>query len=324
MDLEGTLLVGVDGGGTRTRAALLLGSSELGRAEAGAANPNVVGVEACAAAVATAIEAALRSAGRSAAEVACAGVGIAGAGAGAERRREVLGAIGARLPGMRLALFTDVEAALGGAFLGERGVIVVGGTGSVAMGFDGVNALAQAGGYGRRLGDAGSGYDVLARAARRVLETIDGMHAAGTDLTKALPGALGLGSARELIAVFARDLTPHELVAGVAAVADVAARGDGVAGELLAEAGRDLARLVRAVASRLPGPPLPVATTGGLLVSAAAVRVSLALALATGVPPLAIAPARAPAEHGAAWLAAAQHLGVPATLLPLLRALEAR
>ena len=70
----------------------------------------------------------------------------------------------------------DADAARCGAFLGRPGIVVIAGTGSVALGWDG-ERFAFAGGHGFLLGDEGSAYWIgreAVRAALRFHEQIGG------------------------------------------------------------------------------------------------------------------------------------------------------
>ncbi|MDQ1682124.1 MAG: hypothetical protein QOG52_1912 [Frankiaceae bacterium] len=67
----------------------------------------------------------------------------------------------------------DTEAALLGAFGGEPGIVVLAGTGNNALGRDAQGTMARAGGYGFLLGDEGSGYWIAAQAIRMALRSHD-------------------------------------------------------------------------------------------------------------------------------------------------------
>lgn len=296
-------LLGVDGGGTRTRAVRLEKGETTSELVAEATNPLTVGLDVASRRLISLLERA--SPGGSPAAI---GIGIAGVGASRAARDHLSQKVSERFPESKVLVTTDVVCALAGAFDGEAGILVVGGTGSVAVGYAGTRAC-RAGGWGRRLGDQGSGFDLFRQAVRVGLAHADGLEIDGMDvggastdaLTRSLTTALDLESPSDLIALFARDPEPDELVRAVDAIVRQAELGDRCARALLETQGRQLARLALAVARRLDA-PLPVSTIGGLLQGARIVREAFAASLtANGL--VVQQPVHA-AEVGAAWLAA--------------------
>ncbi|MBX3461834.1 MAG: hypothetical protein KF830_01570, partial [Planctomycetes bacterium] len=156
------------------------------------------------------------------------------------------------------------------------GVLVWSGTGSfaVARGADG--HLHRTGGRGHLLGDQGSGYDLVRRAAAAVLLALDDL-GPPTALTGALVAAFGAPAPARLGAVLQR-LEPAAVAARLPVVLDAAAAGDAVANEVL-EAGVDgLVALASAAVGRagLAFRALPTAAGGGALLGAPAVAARLA------------------------------------------------
>lgn len=160
----------------------------------------------------------------------------------AERR-----AATARLRGLgrRVRVVSDVEAARDGAFGDRPGILLLAGTGSIALGRDRRGKLGRAGGLGPLLGDEGSAF-WIGRAwlpiARR---------GAGT------------------LALRRLALRP-DAVARVAALAPAALRaargGHPIAQAIIVGAHVALAELVAELAGRLRlRPPIPVSWAGGLL-----------------------------------------------------------
>ncbi|MFQ5504592.1 MAG: BadF/BadG/BcrA/BcrD ATPase family protein, partial [Planctomycetota bacterium] len=185
-------LIGVDGGASRTRAELFSEGATKFRSETGPSNPGVVGVQAGVAAVGEVVDAVLAASGTSRSRLAAIGLGIAGIGPEqSPLRRDFQAELRARLGALPVGLWTDQEIALAGAFGGGRGILVVGGTGSGALGFDG-KALVRAGGWGRHLRDPGSAFELFRDATLSLLAIRDGLSNARSSLCHALPGVLGL------------------------------------------------------------------------------------------------------------------------------------
>ncbi|MCB9917453.1 MAG: hypothetical protein H6832_03530 [Planctomycetes bacterium] len=321
--------LGIDGGGTRTRAVYLEDGVALRTLVGEATNPLSVGLD-----VAIGRVLALAQDASDGSAIDAIGIGIAGVGASESARESILDAVREAFPKARVILTTDVVAALAGAFDGGAGILVVGGTGSVAIGYSGERCV-RVGGWGRRLGDAGSGFDLFRRAARCVLAAEDGIEDA---IVSGLPGqhvvagevqtlrdaivaALALERARDLVAIFARDPRPDELLLAVDVLARLAEDGDALCRSLLHVQADALAALALAVQAKLRAElaPLPVATAGGLLLGASILREHFDARLAAHAVSV-VTPKHRP-EVGAALLACAAADDPHGTLLAAARAL---
>ena len=292
----GSLFVGVDGGGTHTRAVVgRAGGVVLGRGEAGASNPSALGFEAAVAAIGAAIDAALAEAGIEGLRphpgplpegegdwVEAVAMGVAGAGRPADRAR--LAAMVAARPGMPadVRVLQDVAILLPAAGLAS-GVALVAGTGSSAFGVAPDGRTTTAGGWGYLLGDEGSAFALGRAALRAVGHAADG-HGAPTALTDLVVRHLGLTHPRNLITAVYQASSPRMAVADLAPlVAQAAADGDETARAILAANGADLARDAVAVARTLNLPPgSPVVGVGGVLSSGEPYLAALRAGLAAG------------------------------------------
>lgn len=272
------LRIGVDGGGSKTRASLFSGKTRLGLGRAGPSNPLAVGTETAGSNLMRAVQQALDEArermGKDWEEpssLPC-GLGLAGVGAGDEGRQAaqaLAGLLRGRFPNLRPQFYTDLEAAFAGTFEGRPGILVIGGTGSSALGFDGASQLLRVGGFGKRLGDPGSGFAVLLEAAQLLLSKSEGLLPGGMpSWGPALLHALGCADPRDLIPIFARDPSPLELEQGIRALEEAASGGEAVPGELLRKAGRILADHAGALGARLGLSEVRVACAGGFLCKA--------------------------------------------------------
>ncbi len=286
MLLKMNLVIGVDGGGSKTRATVFSGGQRLGRClgqgRAGPSNPLSVGVEVAGTNLTRALAQALEQSEESSesewkkeSEIPL-GLGIAGVGAGEHGREaaEILRKLlESRFPNLNSYFFTDLEAAFAGTFEGKAGILVIGGTGSSALGFDGKEQLLRVGGFGKRLGDPGSGFSVLLEAAQLLLSKSEGLLAGG------LPSwgfsflhALSCTDPRDLIPIFARDPSPQELELGISALEEAASTGAEEPLALLQKAGRVLADHAGALGARLGLPRVSVACAGGFVTKSLPVR----------------------------------------------------
>lgn len=275
-----TVVVGVDGGGTRTRARLANGHGEtLGNGEADTANPNAKGFDAALGEILAAIRHAFQAAGLAAAPVGAACFGIAGVDRVDERTRLEEWARQTIAP--RVRVVNDGQIVLKAGSPEDWGIALIAGTGSFAWGKARDGRAARAGGWGYVIGDEGSGFDLAREALRAVTQAVDGRGDA-TQLVEAVLDYWHLTDPAELIPqVYAHGSTPSELARLAPIVLDTAAHGDPVARMLVARAAAHLADTVMAVARRLAlGPEtIPLALSGGLLLESTLLRNALVLEL---------------------------------------------
>lgn len=266
-------VLGVDGGGTRTRLVLMEfdGSTPQGREVARSIGPSSLvhplRPRDAAMTVYRMVEALLDDVGADLPAnphqppVGALWAGLAGAGRDGVRR-QVEDALRGALDGSveRIQVGTDAEAAYHDAFGSQPGILLIGGTGSgvVARSPDGTSV--RVGGWGPLLGDEGSGYAVGLTALRAVLAAKDG-RGPMTELTRIVQD-LGLDAPDQLVDWVA-SADKSAIAALVATVTGAAGRGDVVAKGILSDAADDLVDLVRAAQSS--GAPPAVAMVGGLL-----------------------------------------------------------
>jgi glucosamine kinase len=257
-------MVGVDGGATRTRAVVVdADMREVGRAVGPPAAVDARHPERAALAVEIVVSDAMQRAGLG---FPATSVYAALAGAGRETARV---AVEQALSELRLAgrtrVGTDVEAAFEDAFLDQPGILVMSGTGSVALGRSERGRIARVGGWGSLLGDEGSGYAVGLESLKRILWDVDG-RGPETRLRKAVMAELGLVDPHELV-VWAHDATKGDIAGLVPVVTESAREGDAVAGEILVQAVEELEGHVLTLLTTLgPWTDRPmVALGGGLL-----------------------------------------------------------
>jgi glucosamine kinase len=251
-------LVGVDGGGTGTRACVQLraGGGAKGRGQAG---PSALsqGVPQAWRHVQQAVAAAFADAGLAAAPAAeCAlGLGLAGAGVPAQRVAFLHAD-----PGYACCVLeNDGLTQLLGAHAGAPGLVVAAGTGSVAAALYADGRTRQAGGWGFPVGDEGSGAWLGLQAMRITHATLDG-RVVPSALSQAIGAAAG-STAAELLAWCAA--APAQRYAELAPLVFAAAeQGDAAAQALLQAAADALAALVAAL--QAGHAPLPLVLRGGV------------------------------------------------------------
>src|SRR4029079_8807962 len=265
------VVVGGDGGGTKTLAVVVdRNGNEQGRASAGSSNYTVIGAEQAAAAVAQAVtEAVHRAGGQLPVRALWGGL----SGIYRAREREELHALIQSLAA-EIRLTNDAELIFS-ALADGIGVVLIAGTGSIALGHDASGATARAGGWGHLMGDEGSGYDIGRRALQAAAQAADGRGPA-TALLEAFIHHWKADRPLDMIAHVYRS-TDKAAVAELSSIVFATARaGDTVARRLLPNAAGELANaaIVAGDHLALPG-DLPVALTGGLLTGNADYRKSV-------------------------------------------------
>lgn len=258
-------VAGVDGGGSGTRALVVdSGGGTLGE---GRGPPGLVETGAAGRA-ADAVEEAVRGAAESAGLALPLDVlwcGLAGAG-----RDESRAAVTEELRGRGLAravrVGTDVEAAFRDAFGAEgAGILLVAGTGSVALARTAEGEAVRVGGWGRLLGDEGSAYRLAMDALRATLRAHDG-RAVATELRERLLAATGAVEPEDLVE-FAAAAAKADVGALAPEVLRAADAGDAPARRIVQDAVRELVAHVEAAAgrARLADGEVEVVLFGGML-----------------------------------------------------------
>jgi len=252
---QAPLLLGVDGGGTHTRAVLAdTAGRVLGRGESGAANQATSGATAAVRSIVDAVRAACGPAGCDPADIGAACFGLAGLDRPGDEA-----AFGAAQTELELCvaphLVNDSVIAWAGATGGEPGVALIAGTGSVAYGRNARGAEHRAGGWGGPFGDEGSAFWIGSQAIARALRGVDGRDAPAPMAVR-LAVVAGIEDPADLC-LFGRvdrpDGIPMEAAIGALAPAVVACAeaGDADARAILRRAARELADLARAVVAAL-------------------------------------------------------------------------
>jgi len=261
----GPCVLGVDGGGTHTVCVILDGTGrEIGRGRGGPSNHQSVGAEAAWVGLAEAVGAARLAAGDPPLAAACWGM----AGLDREEDLQILQGIAATLlPGLPVQIVNDAEIALAGGTGGRReGVVVIAGTGSIAVGVDANGRKARAGGWGHTLGDEGSGFDLGHRALNAATRAQDG-RGPETSLVDKLSTAIGVPDLEGLAhRVYLENWAAPEVAALAPVVLEAAEEGDQVAQGIVDAAAHELA-LAAVVVIRgleMQGQVFEVVLSGGI------------------------------------------------------------
>ncbi len=235
------IILGVNGGGTGTEAiACDEHGSLIGTGSAGGSNYYNVGL----AAAAASIRRAVRAAGVRRADAAC--FALASVDTESSVRKMT-----SALRGLARSVIVDQDAfgELYGETGGGPGVMVVAGTGSVVLGYDGRRRY-RASGCGYLLGDDGSGYSIGReglRAAFRVLNA----GSRKTVLTRAIMASISADDLDDMVAwAYANAHAIDKIAALQVAVDRACAKGDREAEKIMDDASTRLAGYAVGIAGR--------------------------------------------------------------------------
>jgi N-acetylglucosamine kinase-like BadF-type ATPase len=304
------LYVGVDGGGTRTRA--VVAGEDLvvrGRGTAGPSNASRGSLAHVMEVIHEAIDDALEGAGIGQGDVHGICCGVAGVDASGMKDRlqwslEKIFGFGL------IQVTTDARIALAGAGEGPvdaPGIILIAGTGAIAFGRNAKGEEARAGGWGPLLGDEGSGYAIAREGLMAVVRYLD-QRGPDTLLRTTVLSSEGIGTTAELLHRIHRpDGGAAEVAAFFPMVLDAARQGDPISLEIFRRAGAELGLAVVTVARKLGMLEIGfrVATVGGVFAAGPVILAPIREILEPLAPKATVEPAAYPPEIGAVRIALA-------------------
>jgi len=299
-----TVVLGVDGGGSRTRA-ILMGQDRkvLSRGEGGASNHQSVGEGAARKGLAEAIGTALAAASGVHPSYACWGM----AGLDREEDKAFLEHMADEItPGVPTRIVHDATIALAGGTGGKReGVVIVAGTGSVIVGWHSDGRTARVGGWGHMLGDEGSGYAIAREGLNRATLALDG-RAPCSRLPEAFARAAGVESFQTLASrLYLETWRAPQLAALAPVVIQAATDGDAVAATVIEHASGELAQGAVTVIRRLgmETAEFEVILAGGVFEGSECMQAQVAEVIRRTAPGAVVRLPRAEAVLGAGLLA---------------------
>lgn len=244
-------VIGVDGGGTKTLGAIAqLDGKVLAQYEVGSTNHHSNPLSVVRGNLEELAKKLLEAVGGNASEVECICLGMAGVDR-PEDKPLITGMIAEILPAAKCVPVNDAVIGLVGGAGKPFGIVVIGGTGSIAFGMDRNGRRARAGGWGHILGDEGSGYVIGLRGLRAVCRAHD--HRTGpTALRDIVLNHLGLERPEQLLG-WIKEIQASKAEIGSLSrlVYQAYEQGDEIASQILHEESAELAEAARAVAEEL-------------------------------------------------------------------------
>lgn len=161
-----------------------------------------------------------------------------------------------------ITVIGDSQIALEGAFSEKPGCILIAGTGSIIYGKDKEGNFFRAGGFGRLIGDEGSGYSIGRKALQAAAGFFDGK-VEKTLIVKLISDKYFINTSDDLISkVYKQDLD----IASVAQIVLTAAEeGDKIALNILDEESDQLIELIKAMMKKMNTEELNVSPAGSLI-----------------------------------------------------------
>lgn len=260
-------LIGIDGGGTKTDCAIADLSGKIIRESTGKpSNFLIIGVEEAAENIFALIEENLFALEGDFSDVKQIVIGVAGAGREDDAMlleksfKDYSEQQGVHFKGVKIV--SDAHVALEGAFPDSSGCILIAGTGSILFGKDEDGKVRRVGGFGRLIGDEGSGYSIGRKALNAVTKEIDG-RGERTIITELLNNEIDSGIQDKLINKVYKEKLDVASIAKI--VIKAAEKGDEVANKILNDEANELVLYIKAFLEKISTDKLNISFSGSLI-----------------------------------------------------------
>lgn len=178
-------------------------------------------------------------------------IGLAGFGADTSTRADIEAAVMRACGSYDSFVTSDIDAAHAAALAGGDGIVVIAGTGSIALGKRGTRTQ-RCGGWGPRFGDEGSGYWIGQECLRAFSQQSDGRLTRGP-LLQLVREHFGITNDFDVIGLVERENTNRRrsIAALTKIVVEAARQGDAAAIDILHTAARMDAAMVEPIVTSL-------------------------------------------------------------------------
>jgi N-acetylglucosamine kinase len=263
-------LIGMDGGGTKTKCVLTdIDLNPIYETIGGASNFLVIGTETVSETILNLLNDCTSSKSISSNDIEAIVLGTTGGGrrndAELLEKKIVEDAKQKSISINKFRAESDARIALEGAFSGKTGSVLIAGTGSIMFGKDEVGEIHRVGGFGRFIGDEGSGYRIGRIGLNAVARYFDG-RSKSTKIADLLEQEFSISSSEELITEVYRN--NFNIAAVAPLVFDAAESGDKIAQRILEDEADELLLHISAMKIKLDVQLLKVSLIGSLLTTA--------------------------------------------------------
>lgn len=263
-------IIGIDGGGTRTRGVIRRDGNILAEATAGSTRIGAVGVGESTERLITMIEDLCHKAQIDSQEIDATVIGLAGVWLDEEKLRsaKLLQTL-ARGQDMVLndvMVTSDAQLAVEGAFEGGHGIVMIVGTGSIAIGKTQKDKFVRCGGWGIELDDEGSGAWIGREGLTAVVRAIDGRGKKTilNEIFAEINPTINLLEPRTIVKAFSERAFEYHMLSPM--VMKCAQENDEVCLEIIKRASVHLVEHLSALYPLFNSTkPIPVALMGGII-----------------------------------------------------------
>lgn len=260
-------LIGMDGGGTKTKCVLTdIELNPVYETIGGPSNFLVIGTETVSVTILDLINKCVESKNISLNDVEAIVLGTTGGGRRSDAEilesQLINDAKQKNISINKFKVESDARIALEGAFSGKAGSILIAGTGSIMFGKDEKGEIHRVGGFGRYIGDEGSGYRIGRKGLNAVARYLDG-RAKLTEIADLLEQEFSISTSEQLITEVYRNNFNIASVAPL--VFDAAESGDKIAQRILEDEADELLLHIFAMKSKLNVELLKVSLIGSIL-----------------------------------------------------------
>ncbi len=260
-------IIGIDGGGTKTHCVIANQNGDtLFECRGEASNFLIIGTEKVSGTIFNLIEKCRNELSISFQDIQAIVLGTTGAGRKTDaeimEKAFIEFAAGKNISFNLFHVESDARIALEGAFSGNAGSILIAGTGSIIFGKDEDGEIHRAGGYGRLIGDEGSGYSIGKKGLAAASKQFDG-RGGYTLISEIIKEKFSLDTSEKIInAVYKNNFD----IASIAPVVlEAAQKGDISALKIIDEESDELVLHILAMKKKLKLPEFQISFLGGLI-----------------------------------------------------------
>ena len=298
-------LIGIDGGGTKTHFLLTdLEGKILFENFGSASNFLLLGVEKVSQTILELINECKSKINFDYSDICCVLLGTTGAGRRSDAERlEIAFNEFTKSKNILINNFhveSDARIALEGAFSGKTGSILIAGTGSIMFGKDAAGNIHRVGGFGRFIGDEGSGFSIGRKALTAIAKEFDG-RGAKTIITNLFKDKFKIETQENLIIEIYKN--NFDIAAAAPLVLKAAEMNDETALRIIKDESDELLSHISTMAEKINEPVLNTAFIGGIIRNENLYSTTLKNKIAESLPSIRIKQPENPPEVGAILMA---------------------